>query len=49
MEGKIKSFTEMKAKRIYINQTTIAKYAKDTTLRRGEKFVRERGTQLRKE
>ena len=34
---------------MYLHQTSIARHAKGTTLRRRRKRVRERGTQLQKE
>ena len=45
IEGQIKSFTDkMKSKRIHLHQTSSARHAKGTALRKGRKRERERNT-----
>ena len=49
MEGTTRNFPEKnKAKRILFHQTSIARHAKGTTLRRLIKTVREKGTKVQK-
>ena len=41
--------TQKKAKRIQLHQTSTARYAKGTAVRRGRKTVKEKGTQVHRE
>ena len=50
MEGEIRSFPEKKnPERIHLLQTSTARDAKGTALRRGRKTVREKGTKVHRE
>ena len=40
---------QKKAKRIHVHQTSTARYAKGTALRRGRKTVKEKGTTAQRE
>ena len=47
MESKIRDFPDKRRlKESHLHQTSTARYAKGTALRRGRKRVRERGTQI---
>ena len=47
-EGQINSFPEKKSKRIHLHQTSSARHANGTAIRKGTKRERERNTGMKK-